>query len=161
MNFIIILSLLIICPYWRYLKMSFGWSAGDIATAIALIVKVVQALDSAGGASAEYREAVAFLQDLRRTLEPLHTFTALNAYPAYGESIRKKVQDIKDPVEEFLGIVRKYEPALGVKARKGHHRNICEKLEWRFSVSKELENLRKKVADHLVVIDKLLQRLTM
>jgi hypothetical protein len=141
--------------------MSFGWSAGDIATAIAFIAKVVQALDSASGASVEYREAVAFLRDLERTLEPLHTFTALNAYPAYGELIRKKVVEIKGPIEEFLKVVERYEPSLGAEAKIGHHRNVYKKLEWHFSIPKDLEKLQKKVGDHLVVIDKLLQRLAM
>jgi hypothetical protein len=51
--------------------MSFGWSAGDIAQAITLIVKVAKALDSADGAAGDCREAVSFLQSLRHTLEPL------------------------------------------------------------------------------------------
>jgi hypothetical protein len=121
----------------------------------------VQALDSAGGASGEYREAVAFLRDIQRTLESLHTFTALNAYPRYGETICKNVQDIKGPIEEFMKAVEKYESSLGAGSKRGHHRNICQKLEWRFSISKDFEKLRRKVGDRLVVIDKLLQRLTM
>jgi len=141
--------------------MSFGWSAGDIATAIAFIVKIVQALDSASGASAEYREAVAFLRDIQRTLKPLLTFTELNIYPSNGDAIRDKVLEIKGPIEDFMKAVLKYEPSLGTCSIRGHHRNVWQKLEWRFSVSKDFEKLRRKVGDHLVVIDKLLQYLTM
>jgi uncharacterized Zn finger protein len=72
--------------------MSFGWSAGDIAAAITLFLNLVEALDSRHGAAGDYREAVAFLRDLKRTLEPLQTFTAWNAYPAYGNDIREQVE---------------------------------------------------------------------
>jgi hypothetical protein len=142
-------------------KMSFGFSAGDIATAIVLIANIAQALSSASGASAEYREAVAFLKKLQRTLELLHTLSALSAYPAYSEEIRMMTCDIKGPIEEFLWAVEKYEPSLGVDAKKGHYRNIPRKLEWHFRMSKDVERLREKVGAHLLLIDKLLQRLTM
>lgn len=141
--------------------MSFGFSAGDIATAIVVIAKIVQALNSVCGVSAEYREAVAFLKNLQRILEPLHTLSALNAYPAYSEEIQTKMCDIKGPIEEFLHAVKKYEPSLGVDAKKGNHRNIPRKLEWHFRMSKDVERLRDKVGTHLLLIDKVLQRLTM
>jgi len=67
--------------------MSFGWSAGDIAAAITVAYNLIQALDDADGAASNYREAMSFLGDLKRTLEPLHVFTAWSAYPAYGREI--------------------------------------------------------------------------
>jgi hypothetical protein len=48
--------------------MTFGWSAGDIAVALKLLFNLVEALDSADGASRNYREAVGFLKDLTRTV---------------------------------------------------------------------------------------------
>lgn len=66
--------------------MSFGWPAGDIAQAIVVIVKAVKALDSVDGAAGHYREATAFLNSLKQTLEPLQTFTALN-FIQYIETI--------------------------------------------------------------------------
>ncbi|KAF4632161.1 hypothetical protein G7Y89_g5964 [Cudoniella acicularis] len=70
--------------------MSFGWPAGDLATEITIVYNLVEALDSCDGAANDYREAVAFLQDLKRTLEPLQTFTAWNSHPAYGQEIGKQ-----------------------------------------------------------------------
>jgi hypothetical protein len=142
--------------------MSFGWSASDLAMAIAFFVKVVKALDNARGTPAEYREAVAFSRDVKRTLEPLHTFTALNAHPAYGEEIREKVEDIKVPIEDFLKAAKKYEASLSIAAKKGRFQNVCKKLQWHFSsMSKDFKNLREKVGDKLLAIDELLQRLAM
>ena len=110
--------------------MSFGWSAGDIATAVTLVYNPIQALDSYDGTASDYREAVSFLRDLKLALEPLQTFTAWNAYPAYGRDIGEQVEYIKEPVEQFLAEVLKYEPSLGTNANRGHHQHVLRKLQW-------------------------------
>ncbi|KAI1754891.1 hypothetical protein F4782DRAFT_464263 [Xylaria castorea] len=141
--------------------MSFGWSAGDIATAVTVVYNLIQALDSCDGAAGDYRETVSFLQDLKRTLEPLQTFTAWNAYPAYGQDIGKHVGHIKEPVEQFLAAIRKYEPSLGARAQDGHHRHIVRKLQWHMFVSKKVLSLKKKIESRMRIIDTLMQRLTL
>ncbi|GAB1311920.1 hypothetical protein MFIFM68171_02130 [Madurella fahalii] len=109
--------------------MSFGWSAGDIATAVAIAYKIYEALDSCDGAAKEYREVVSFLKELTRTLEPLKTFTAWKAYPAYGKNIKEQIDFIKVPVDNFPRDVLEYEPSLDADAWSGHHRHILEKLK--------------------------------
>jgi hypothetical protein len=99
--------------------MSFGWSAGDIAAALALVYNIIEALDSAGS-PADYREAVAFLLTLKRILEPLETLSAFSVYPLHGLDITEEVAYIKAPVEEFLAKVVKYEPNFATKPAKGH-----------------------------------------
>jgi hypothetical protein len=141
--------------------MSFGWSAGDIAAAVTLIYNLVEALDSYDGAAGDYREAVAFLRDLKHTLEPLRTFTAWQTYPEYGREIGEQVEHIKEPIEKFLDKVLKYEPSLGVKAVEGNHRHILRKLQWYLFMSKKVSNLRKKIESNMRIIDSLMQRLTL
>jgi hypothetical protein len=141
--------------------MSFGWSAGDIASAIKLIYNLVEALDSCDGAAGDYRGAVSFLRDLKRTLDPLQTFTAWATYPTYGKDIGEQVVHIKEPVEGFLKAVLKYEPSLGNKAAEGHYRHIGRKLQWYLFMSKKVSTLRRKIESHMRVIDTLLQRLTL
>ncbi|UPK93361.1 hypothetical protein LCI18_004296 [Fusarium solani-melongenae] len=141
--------------------MSFGWSAGDIAAAVKTAYNIYEALHSCRGAAKEYREAVSFLKDLTRTLEPLETLTAWKVYPEYGEDIKKQVEAIKGPVDQFLQAALKYEPSLGAVSRKGHQRHIYMKLKWHFSISKEILALRNKIESHMQVLDSLLQRLTL
>jgi hypothetical protein len=140
--------------------MSFGWSAGDIAAALTLVYNLIQALDSVDGAAGDYRETVSFLRDLKRTLEPLQTFTAWNKYPEYGQDIGEHVAHIKEPVEIFLTAVLKFEPSLG-NAKDGHHRHVLRKLQWYMIVSRKVLALRKKIESHMRVIDTLMQRLTL
>jgi len=141
--------------------MSFGWSVGDIAAAITLAYNLIQALDTCDGSANEYREAVGFLVDLKRTLEPLETFTALNTYPTYRDDIEKHVANIKGPVEEFLQTILKFEPSLGMKAAPGKHRGVARKIQWYLFISKKVLGLRKKIESHMRLIDTLLQRLTL
>jgi hypothetical protein len=139
--------------------MSFGWSAGDIAQALLIIVKTVKALDNATGAPAHYREAVSFLGNLRHILEPLQTLTIIGRYPAFGDEICDQVSQIKDPIERFLSIVEKFEPSLGPEAKEGAHRNIRTKLQWRFIESKTVAKFRKQIEEHMLILNSLLHRL--
>ncbi|KAI0543273.1 hypothetical protein F4679DRAFT_569382 [Xylaria curta] len=141
--------------------MSFGWSAGDIATAVTVVYNLIQALDSCDGAASDYRESVSFLRDLKRTLEPLQTFTAWSAYPSYGRDIREHVGHIKEPVGQFLAMVQKYEPSLGSKAQDGHHRHVVRKLQWHMFMSKKVLSLKKRIESQMRMIDTLMQRLTL
>jgi len=141
--------------------MSFGWSAGDIAKVIELIVKIVQALDNANGAPADYREAVVFLVRIKHTLEPLQSFTVLEAYPAYKDEIRQCVENIKSPIESCLTLAARFKTSLGEQSHRGRHRNFGKKLDWRFSASKKVNRLRKSIEGQLTVLETLLNRLTL
>jgi hypothetical protein len=144
--------------------MSFGWSASDIAKAIKVFYSLIEALDDLHGAANDYREAVAFLGDVNRTLEPLQAFTAWNAYPEYGQEIGEQVGRIKAPVEKFLAAVLKYEPSLGTKAKRGWDKSVpatLRKLEWHMVMPKKVLKLRREVESHMRILDSLMQRLTL
>jgi hypothetical protein len=141
--------------------MSFGWSVGDIAAVVTLAYNLIEALDSCAGAASDYRKDVAFLRDLKQTLDPLQTFTAWNTYPTYGKQIEEQAAQIKGPIESFLKDVLKFEPSLGAKAKVGHHRYVLRKLEWYVVVSKRVLALRKEIEAHMRVMDTLMQRLTL
>ncbi|KAF7896237.1 hypothetical protein EAF00_006251 [Botryotinia globosa] len=99
--------------------MSFGWSAGDIAQAVSLIVKVVKALDDASGAPDEYRKMAVFLENVNLTLKNLHVFATLGVYTSYGDETRRQIENIRPPLERFIKIMKNYEPHLGSNATPG------------------------------------------
>ncbi|PQE06765.1 vegetative cell wall gp1 protein [Rutstroemia sp. NJR-2017a BBW] len=139
--------------------MSFGWSAGDIAQAITVIVKVVKALDDAEGAPADYQKAITFLDGVKRTLHQLHFFTKLGKYPAYGDEIRRNVEQIKGPLDKFLALINKYEPSLGRTAPPGRCRNMYKKLRWEYSNAPKA--LQREVKDNLEELNRLLAGFTL
>jgi hypothetical protein len=64
--------------------MAFGWSAGDILSAINLIIEVANALDEVSRSAKEFQEASSFLRDLNSALSPLKMFTALYAKQGFN-----------------------------------------------------------------------------
>ena len=138
--------------------MSFRWSAGDIATLVSLTIKIVKALDSRGGSAKQYREATAFLQTVKDTIEPLQDSSLFEAYPTYREQICQQVNKIKLAVDNFLEIAAKFERHLGGTEAIGHHQHFLPKLKWRFITSKALIELLTELGGHKSVIDTLLLR---
>jgi hypothetical protein len=63
--------------------MAFGWSAGDIASALNLLLTVGKALKEACEASSEYENTHSFLTTLQTTLQHLQAFD-----PAFARSSR-------------------------------------------------------------------------
>ncbi|KAI0854864.1 hypothetical protein F4860DRAFT_498050 [Xylaria cubensis] len=141
--------------------MSFGWSAGDIVAAVTVVHNLIKALDSCDGAASEYRETVSYLHHLKRTLEPLQTFTTFDENPTLAQDIEKEVRCIRGSVEGFLSSISNYEHSLGAKAKKGHLQHVPRKLKWHFSKSKDALSLKKNIKSHMRIIDTLMQRLTL
>lgn len=141
--------------------MSFVWSAGEIAQAISLIVKVARALDGVDGAASGYREAVAFLTSLRRTLEPLQTLSALRIHPSYHNEAQQVISKIKGPIEQFLAITAYFEPALGPNSCPGRQYNVGRKLQWSFVTSKRVIELRRNTEAYIGILNNLLHQCTL
>jgi hypothetical protein len=143
--------------------MAFGWSAGDILAAITFIVEVAQALDEVNGSQREFRQASSFLRNLDKALVPLRTFTALEAKPQYKADIEAEVDAIRTPIESFMHDVEGMTKRLGDGAGGRFHKlkSIHSKLEWHFFTSKKALSLQKEIEGHLMIIDTLMQRLTM
>ncbi|KAN0113248.1 hypothetical protein V8E51_006199 [Hyaloscypha variabilis] len=159
--------------------MAFGWSAGDIFTAIKFIIDVASALDDISGARKEFRQSATFLRNLDKSLSPLRTFTALDAQPEYKADIEEEVDAIRRPIETFMtdveGMAKKLgtglEPGAAGSSRgvdKGGgrfsafkaFRHVGSKLEWHYFTSKKAMALQKDIEGHLRIIDTLMQRLT-
>lgn len=141
--------------------MSFGRSVGDIGQAVTLVVKVARALHGIDGATSGYREAMSFLTNLQHTLEPLQTISALNIRVEYHQEIRRTVEYIKEPIDQFLALVRRYDTSLGDRSQTSHHHHIGKKLKWRFVTSKAVSEPKSRIESHLEILEMLLHRLTM
>jgi hypothetical protein len=83
--------------------------AGQLAISLKMspslsFIRVVKVVDSAGGVGGHYRGAPAFLESLKRMLEPLQSLTALNVYPTYRDGIKQQVEKIQQPIDRFEAI---------------------------------------------------------
>jgi len=114
------------------------------------------ALSSSGGATRHYREATAFLHNLKKTLEPLQDSSLLEAYPSSREQICQQVDKTKLAVDHFLKLAGKFEPDLGGTGAISYHQHIVSKLKWRFIASKALTKLMTELSGYMRVLDTLL-----
>jgi len=146
--------------------MSFGWSAGDISMAIAIIIKTVKALDEANGAANEYRETISFLQNLHDTLDKLLVFSRKEKEDQLENrlQLRNQVEAMKPKVMEFLIYINKrYEDSLGTRQpgagkKKSYTINCVKgKLEWAVFTSAKVKALKEAVVLNMQNIDRLVQ----
>ena len=95
-------------------KMSFGWSAGDVISAIQLTTKIITSLWSAGGSRANFQEIETELHDLQKALLEISELTgspeqipeihALKfASCACGKTLQRFYEKLK-PFEDSLGV---------------------------------------------------------
>jgi hypothetical protein len=112
------------------MKMSFGWSAGDIASAIALLAKIGSALKESGGAATEYQEAIDFLSIIEKSLNGIKKFLNENVDLIWESELNEQVVHVKAAVERFRAEIDKYELSLGAYSSRSTARKIPRKVQF-------------------------------
>jgi hypothetical protein len=107
--------------------MSFGWSAGDIASAIVLLVKIGSALKESGGAATEYQEAIDFLSSIEKPLNGVKKLLDENADLTWESELNEQVVRVKAAVEKFRAKIDKYDLSLGADSSRPTARKIPRK----------------------------------
>lgn len=98
--------------------MSFGWSAGDIISAISVIVKVSKGLRETGGATSSYQDHAEFLDSLMVTLEGIQTLLSNNAHLKWEHALISQAQRMKDAVEKCVDKAKRIENSLGERSQR-------------------------------------------
>lgn len=91
---------------------AFGWSAGDLASAVELIVKVAKAFKESGGATDRFQQTQNFLSGFRITTEHLKRYIESHPDGTYTHDLREQVQSIDAPWKAFQSYLEKYEKSL-------------------------------------------------
>ena len=124
----------------------FGFSAGDFAIAIGLIVRISKALRDAGGAAAEYRDILQDLQTLQQLLGLLERLRPANGSVSHINAIRGMALACRIPLLEFAEKIESYGAALGVGSSKGMSIRGVKKVQWAFIVDEEVAKFRGIIA---------------
>ena len=122
--------------------MSFGWSAGDIATAVELLIKVAVALNNSRGSVAKYQETSSYLVSLAAILEQLKGFA--------GDlvTIQEDVQAVSVAVGDFLKVHSRFERSLsdvGPKDWVSSLRKSPRKVQYAFTMESQVAELRNRI----------------
>ncbi|UQC83358.1 uncharacterized protein CLUP02_08853 [Colletotrichum lupini] len=129
--------------------MSFGWSAGDIATALQLVNKVCIALKDAEGSKANYQDATAFLSTLSTTLRTLKDIQTISPHPELLQNMSNHVAHLMKEVDEFLQTLQNdYGDSLGPHPTSVRYM-VFRKIQYAASTSNKVHDLRAKIGPEL------------
>jgi hypothetical protein len=140
--------------------MSFRWPVGDIGPLICLAIKIIDALDSGGGATKTLPSGYSLPPEPHENPRALPVASSSRSIPACQEEICEHVDKIKLAISPFLRLAERFEPDLGGTELIGCHQHIFPKLKWRFIASKALTNLMMELSGHMRVLDTLMFRIT-
>lgn len=136
---------------------AFGFSVGDFAGAIQLIVKVSKALKDSRGASHEYQSVVQELESLRAVFEHLASAgLSLSRDGPHGVSIKAHANSILKTLSGFLEVISKFDRKLGMGAAERWHHGSARKAQWAVLYTKEVEKLRLAIGTQLQSLNLLL-----
>ena len=124
----------------------FGFSAGDFASVIDLIVRISKALKDSGAAAVECRDILQDLQTLQQLLELLETLRPADGSVSHINAIRGMALACRIPLLEFTQKVESYEPALGVGSSKAMFTRGVRKVQWAVLVEEEVAKFRGIIA---------------
>lgn len=160
----------------------FGWSASCVLEAVKLCIKIRQAFKDAGGAEAQYADAVGFLDGLTATFDlikssglelssaqgctdttdvnPVNDGSDDNADHAeapdsdpYTKTLQTLLLRIKDPWDIFKRRIDSFEDSFGQTSQKSRWRKAPRKVKWVLAdLDGEIKELRSKISVELQVL---------
>ncbi|QSZ36959.1 hypothetical protein DSL72_009050 [Monilinia vaccinii-corymbosi] len=81
---------------------AFGWSVGDLVSAMSVVAKVSKALKDVDGAVDYYRETISFLESPNITLNILHGLYEANVEPNVLLAVQSQLELIQKPIDTYI-----------------------------------------------------------
>lgn len=141
--------------------MSFGWSAGDLLAAFEFLNKVRVALKEAGGAASDYQAEIAFLTSLNATLKHLDALQSVPINPGLVATIKEHCEQVQKPLDAFLRAARDKYARLEKRTSAADVLSAPRKVQWALSTSKQVKELRGRIAGNLDAIQITLMQATL
>ncbi|CAM6004114.1 unnamed protein product [Sphagnum balticum] len=148
--------------------MSFGWSAGDVFSAIKLINNIICSVQSIGGARDSFQELVTELHGLEKALSELDDLAAMPSQVPEVTALKYASCNCGAALERFYAKVRPFENSLGSKAQSrmkaaprmnvSRNPDFGEKLEkLEEKTTRSLEHLNAEALQLRDVVDAIIQ----
>ena len=134
--------------------MSFGWSVGDIAECITLLIKIGNALKDHGGSAAEYQSAVDLLKGVETTVQGVENI--LQNYPdlAFEIAFQKYATALMTAVAHFRKKTEGYDTSLGANATTSGPKKTWKKIKLALFVN--IEELKSAVSYPQSIVNNLI-----
>jgi hypothetical protein len=131
--------------------MAFGFSVGDFLAMGKLIADITNSLREAVGSKSEYQELLRELEYLNHALKHLDKFPT-NGASANLESIKFAALRCQQPLEQFLGKIKKYDKALGICGGANPIKKTADKLRWAFGEKDEIKKLQSYPVTRIYIL---------
>lgn len=137
--------------------MSFGFSVGDFITVGKVIAEIISLLQDATQARQEYQELIRELESLNNVLRSLDKLQPKGSTSSQVlDSIKYSALSCRQPMEEFLQKIKKYDSSLGTWSNVSGMRGASEKLKWAFGKKEGLVKLQNYLNVHVGTISLLM-----
>ena len=141
--------------------MAFGWSAGDIASALKLLLVVSKVVKEACKASSEYEDTHKFLTTLQTTLQHIQAFDTATIRFERIEELREQCRLLQLPLRSFLTDVEKFEPFLVAGSKKRDLLTTPRRLQWALVMPGKIKQLRDQILAPMLSIGVIMGLYTM
>jgi hypothetical protein len=109
--------------------MSFGWSAGDIAQCVQLLINIRKALKDSGGSAAEYQSAVDFLKGVEMTVQGVEDIFRNHPDLTFQTAFQEHANNLITAVTRFREKTKGYEASLGVNPTTSEAKKAWKKIK--------------------------------
>jgi hypothetical protein len=131
--------------------MSFGWSAGDIVTAIDTFITIGKALKESGGSKSEYQAAVPFLESVHKTLAGIRFIVENNPNLTCEANLIEQVEIVRSEVGKFEKKIAKYKSSLGTDSTRWRVRTIPREVQ--LALSSSVKELQRDISQPQLVLN--------
>ncbi|KAH6667677.1 hypothetical protein B0J14DRAFT_169503 [Halenospora varia] len=129
--------------------MSFGWSAGDIVTAIALTNKVISSVRSVGGSREHFQELESELAGLLRALNDIHAISGQPGQVHEIVALKFAACLCEDTIRRFHDKIKPFEGSLGVGSQASRLRAAPRMVRWKILTKKDIPEFRSYLVAHV------------
>lgn len=131
--------------------MSFGWSAGDIVSAINLVNRITKSVNNAGGAREHFQELESELLSLSRALNEISALTSEPRQIPEIVALKFAACLCEDTLKRFYEKIKLFDSTLGVAAgsRTGKVKAVPRMVRWELLVKKDIPELRSYLVAHV------------
>jgi len=129
--------------------MSFGWSAGDIVSAIALVNRIITCVSNAGGAREHFQELESELGGLLRALKEIAELTSVPDQIPEIVSLKFAACLCEETLKRFYEKIKPFDETLGASSRKSKAKAAPRMVRWELLVKKDIPELRTYLVAHV------------
>jgi hypothetical protein len=109
--------------------MSFGWSAGDIAQCVQLLINIRKALKDSGGSAAEYQSAVDFLKGVETTVQGVEGIFQNHPDLTFQTAFQEHLTNLLTAVTRFRKKTEGYDTSLGANPTTSEAKQAWKKIK--------------------------------